>query len=252
MKAHKWRAVKIYILSQQSVFSFYFLLPHLKICPSWHFPKMKIPPFPLTASDFPFAHKPQNSHSESAIQSREAWCASLWRAAEMQWNEASWGCCLISPHSPCQRLTLLIDFCTAELCSHIIFSLWPLLTKGLLVLDVQGCGTPGKPTEQLVLPEHRESCNKFSPANSAETLTGTTRWNTTSWGVWMLRKKGALTCCPSCFRAGEVVLGKACLSHQQITLTSKFNSQLLEPRQNHGLPGIAISAKKQVKHHKKV
>jgi len=202
---------KWHFVTAKYVFSFYFLLPHLKICPPCPSPKTKIPPLFRRALDFPFHHNPQNSQTESSIQSREVGCTSHWRAAEiyseMRHVCTSWGCCLISTHSPCQLenegLNLNWWFISVQLshqlCSHVtlVFSLWPLLTKLCLPLMRMGCWCPAqmltavcnswnkrrqlRAAEQSVLPDNGGVALAIDKSKPANLCWGTRRWNTSSW-----------------------------------------------------------------------
>lgn len=123
MKAHKWRTVKIHILSQQIVFFPFVFYYHISksVLPDtfqkWRFLLSFWQP---RTSPFHITHRTlivnqQSSHGKPDVPRS----GEQLRCSEMRHVCSSWGCCLISPHSPCQGLTLLIDSCTAELCSHM-------------------------------------------------------------------------------------------------------------------------------------
>lgn len=205
MKAHKLRTVKIHILSQQAAFfSFYFLLPHLKICPPCHFPNMKTPPFLLTASDFPFPHNPGHSRSESAMQSREAWSAPLWVSAEMRWNEARLlQLRMLLPYQRSQPLP------GADPGDWFLYS-WATSSVPTLCFLSGLCWQRGCwcwMCRSVETTENPQSAGRASTSPHLQTLLrhSQARWNATSWGVWMLGKK-----CPLTSAQPVLELGKLC------------------------------------------
>lgn len=116
-----------HFLTGNSVFSFYYHISK-SVLPAtfqkWRFFlflwQPRTSPFHITRRSL--VVNQQSSHGKADVpQSGEQL-----RCSEMRLVCSSWGCCLISPHSPCQGLTLAIDFCTAEppaLFPHCVFSL---------------------------------------------------------------------------------------------------------------------------------
>lgn len=143
MKAHKWKAMKSNILSQESMFFLLFSITTSQNLSyvllfkdedsSFFFCQHWTSPFIITHKTLILNH--HSSHGKLDVPHN----GEKLRPNELGHICTSWVSCFISTHSPCQLenegLNLNWWFILAQLshqlCSHIllVFSLWPMLTK---------------------------------------------------------------------------------------------------------------------------